>query len=63
MDHDPISLSIPILGDKEKAALGEVIDSGWVSMGPRVQAFEAAFAAAHGRETGVAVNSCTAALH
>jgi dTDP-4-amino-4,6-dideoxygalactose transaminase len=58
-----ISLSIPILGEEEKAALREVIDSGWVSMGPKVQAFEAAFAALHGRKTAVAVNSCTAALH
>ena len=58
-----LSLSIPILGEEEKAALREVIDSGWVSMGPKVQAFEAAFAVLHGRKTAVAVNSCTAALH
>ncbi len=61
--HKDISLSIPILGEEEKAALREVIDSGWVSMGPKVQAFEAAFAVLHGRTSAVAVNSCTAALH
>lgn len=58
-----ISLSIPTLGEEEKAALCEVIDSNWLSMGPKVEAFERAFAAAHGQRDGVAVNSCTAALH
>lgn len=63
MGKPDISLSIPILGEEEKAALREVIDSGWVSMGPKVQAFEHAFADVHGRTGAVAVNSCTAALH
>ena len=58
-----ISLSIPIVGEEEKAALREVIDSGWLSMGAKVQAFENEFAALHGQKTAVAVNSCTAALH
>jgi len=58
-----ISLSIPLVGEEEKAALCEVIDSGWLSMGPKVEAFERAFAAVHGQERGVALNSCTAALH
>lgn len=53
----------PILGDEEKSALCEVIDSGWLTMGDRVRAFEGAFAQAHGAEDSVAVNSCTAALH
>lgn len=58
-----ISLSIPILGEEEKAALCEVIESGWLSMGDNVEAFEKAFAALHAQDRGVAVNSCTAALH
>ena len=53
----------PILGDEEKNALCEVIDSNWLTMGDRVRAFEEAFARAHGAEDSVAVNSCTAALH
>ncbi len=60
--HD-ISLSIPIVGEGEKSALRDVIDSGWLSMGPRVQAFESAFAAVHGQTSAVALDSCTAALH
>ena len=56
-------VSEPMLGDAEKAALSEVIDSGWITMGPRVRAFEEAFAQAHGLADCVAVSSCTAALH
>lgn len=53
----------PIVGLEEKAALLAVIDSGWLTMGDRVRAFEHAFAKAHEAEDSVAVNSCTAALH
>jgi dTDP-4-amino-4,6-dideoxygalactose transaminase len=53
----------PVLGPEEKAALCEVIDSGWITMGPRVRAFEQAFAELHGVRDAVAVDSCTAALH
>lgn len=53
----------PILGEDEKAALAAVIDSGWITMGAQVRAFEQAFAEEHGVSDAVAVNSCTAALH
>lgn len=56
-------VSAPILGVPEKAALSKVIDSGWLTMGERVAAFEQAFADMHGAEDCVAVGSCTAALH
>ena len=56
-------VSEPILGTEEKAALAAVIDSGWVTMGDRVQEFEQAFARLHQAEDLVAVSSCTAALH
>jgi dTDP-4-amino-4,6-dideoxygalactose transaminase len=56
-------VSEPVLGVPEKAALSKVIDSGWLTMGERVRAFEEAFAAMHGADDCVAVNSCTAALH
>ncbi|MBZ9762952.1 DegT/DnrJ/EryC1/StrS aminotransferase family protein [Mesorhizobium sp. CA8] len=56
-------VSAPLLGVPEKAALSKVIDSGWLTMGERVRAFEEAFAAMHGADDCVAVNSCTAALH
>lgn len=56
-------VSSPTLGDAEKSALLDVVDSGWITMGPRVREFEQAFADMHGAEDAVAVNSCTAALH
>jgi dTDP-4-amino-4,6-dideoxygalactose transaminase len=52
-----------MLGIEENAALSEVIDSGWITMGERVRAFELAFARLHQAEDAVAVGSCTAALH
>jgi dTDP-4-amino-4,6-dideoxygalactose transaminase len=53
----------PSLGPEEKAALAEVIDSGWITMGERVAAFEQAFAKTHGARDSIAVSSCTGGLH
>lgn len=53
----------PILGWDEKAALSDVVDGGWITMGERVRGFELAFAQAHGADDSVAVSSCTAGLH
>ena len=47
----------------EGAAIADVVASGWVSQGPRVGAFERAFAARVGAPDAVAVSSCTSALH
>ena len=53
----------PWLGDEEAAAAADAVASGWIAQGPRVAEFERAFAAHVGSGTGVAVSSCTAALH
>ena len=53
----------PWLGQEEAEAAAEAVASGWIAQGPRVQAFEEAFAAAIGTPHAVAVSSCTAALH
>ena len=58
-----LSVSEPCLGQEEKTALVDVIDSGWITMGEKVRQFEQAFAALHGTDDSVALSSCTAALH
>lgn len=58
-----IPVADPVLGPEEKAALSEVIDSGWITMGERVQQFEEELAKIHDVEDTVAVGSCTAGLH
>ncbi|WP_211222449.1 DegT/DnrJ/EryC1/StrS family aminotransferase [Actinokineospora enzanensis] len=53
----------PLLGEEEALAVAEAVRSGWVAQGPRVAKFEEAFAARVGAAHGVAVSSCTTALH
>lgn len=49
--------------DEVDAAVLDVLDSTAYILGPRVQAFEKAFAQAHGAAHGIAVNTGTSALH
>jgi len=53
----------PSLGAEELNAIKEVLESGMVVQGPKVAAFEKAFAEYIGVKNAVAVNSGTAALH
>ena len=58
-----IPLARPVLGAAEEAAVLEVLRSGQLSLGPRVPAFEQAFAARLGIAHACAVSSGTAGLH
>jgi dTDP-4-amino-4,6-dideoxygalactose transaminase len=51
------------IDDAEIQAVLEVLKSGWLTSGPRVKEFEAAFAGYVGAAHALAVNSCTSALH
>ncbi len=57
-----IPITRPHLAGDEQAAVAEVIASGWLSQGPRVRAFEEAFAERVGAADAVATTSCTTAL-
>ena len=51
------------LREEDVEAVLETLRSGWLTMGPRIQAFEAQFAAWTGARYAVACSSGTAALH
>jgi UDP-4-amino-4,6-dideoxy-N-acetyl-beta-L-altrosamine transaminase len=58
-----ISYAQPEITPEDVAAVVAVLHSGWLTTGPVVPQFEAAFAAAVGSPDAVAVSSGTAALH
>jgi dTDP-4-amino-4,6-dideoxygalactose transaminase len=58
-----IRLAWPDLGPEELAEVAEVLESGRLTMGPKVAELETELARICGREHAVAVSSGTAALH
>ena len=58
-----IQIAAPSTGEEEWLALREPLETGWLTQGPKVQAFERAFAERHGVAHALATTSCTTALH
>lgn len=58
-----IPIARPQLGEEEKAGVWEAMASGSLAQGPRVRAFEEAFAVFIGVDHAVATSSGTTALH
>jgi dTDP-4-amino-4,6-dideoxygalactose transaminase len=58
-----IPIAKPLIGLEEKQAVLEVLDSGIIAQGPRVKAFENAFANLCGVKHAIATSSGTTALH
>ena len=52
----------PSIGEDEIAEVVDSLRSGWITMGPKVKRFEAAFAEYVGAPHAIAVNSWTAGL-
>jgi len=52
-----------LIEEEEISAVLDVLQSGWLTTGPRVREFESKFARYTGATHAVALNSCTAALH
>ena len=53
----------PSITEREKQAVLDVLDSGWLTTGPETRRFEERFAATVGARHAIALNSATAALH
>jgi len=56
-----LSLAVPDISAAEIAEVMDALNSGWISVGPKVRKLESEFAAYHGTPQAVAVSSCTAA--
>ncbi len=63
MSDIKVPIAKPIIGDKEIENVVEVLKSGMIAQGPKVEEFEQKFAEWVGADYGIAVNSGTAALH
>jgi perosamine synthetase len=62
-DKRNIAIALPMTGEEEWLAVKDPIESGWLTQGPKVAAFEKQFAAMHHAEHALAVTSCTTGLH
>ncbi len=62
-----MAYSIPLFAlnydEQEQKAVLEVLRSGWISMGPKTEELETAFAAHVGCRYAIATSNCTTALH
>ncbi|HCC79271.1 MAG TPA: polysaccharide biosynthesis protein, partial [Anaerolineae bacterium] len=61
--NQPIPMSSPDLGEAERQAVLDVLNTPDLSMGPRISQFEEAFCQWTGSQHAIGVNSGTAGLH
>jgi dTDP-4-amino-4,6-dideoxygalactose transaminase len=63
MRNNFLPFSPPCIGEEEIAEVVDTLRSGWLTTGPKVKQFEREFAAFVGAPAGLALSSCTSALH
>ena len=63
MGKRTIQIATPSIGLEEWEATKACYESGWLTQGPKVAAFEQAWAQRHNCKHAVAVTSCTTGLH
>lgn len=61
--REKIQISTPVTGEEEWQALREPLETGWLTSGPKVRAFENLFSEIHGVNHSIACTSATTALH
>jgi dTDP-4-amino-4,6-dideoxygalactose transaminase len=62
-EPDYLPFARPSITDADRQAVLDVLDSGWLTTGPKAKEFEARFAETVGARHAIALNSATAALH
>ncbi|EFG1228564.1 UDP-4-amino-4-deoxy-L-arabinose aminotransferase [Escherichia albertii] len=60
---DFLPFSRPSMGTEELTAVKDVLESGWITTGPKNQALEEAFCQLTGNQYAIAVSSATAGMH
>jgi len=60
---DFLPFALPDFDASETEQVKQVLESGWITTGPKTHQFEVEFASAVDARHAIAVNSCTAAMH
>jgi dTDP-4-amino-4,6-dideoxygalactose transaminase len=63
MRDKPLPFALPDIDEDEVREVADTLRSGWITTGPKARALEERLAAYVGAKHGIAVASCTAAMH
>jgi dTDP-4-amino-4,6-dideoxygalactose transaminase len=58
-----LALTTPVLSEAERERVGDVIDSSWITTGPRTEDFESRLETRVGADNVVGVTNCSSALY